>query len=272
MIYQQYIPKPPLSHFVQSISYIEGNNKGTGLPKIAMSMVFNLQDHFKLFTNETFSDYTNYKYHWIAGLQTQPSHVQSYGTSKMLVVQFNTLGAFVFLNDPLHYYTNQYVPLDCIFNSEVNNIWEQLNETPSRNAQFQIIETFLNRILLTNKSTHLLLSPVVKMLFQPNGEPISEICKKLKISRKHLNHLVKEQIGVSPKTISSLMRFQQTLKTISNAPEDKLTEMAYQLNYFDQAHFIKDFKKFSNLTPTEYAKMVKIKSSIKTVPHFIPFD
>ena len=101
---------------------------------------------------------------------------------------------------------------------------------------------------------------------------INEICTSLNISRKHLNHLSKEYAGVSPKTLSSLNRLQTTLKTISSSNINKLTNVAYQFEYFDQAHFINDFKKFTHLKPTEYAHLVTAHHSMKIVPHFIPFS
>ena len=96
MFYQKHLLHFPLNNYIKSILFIEGNNKGTGLPKTAMSLVFNLEDSFKLFTNAAFSTYIDYKKYWVAGLQTKPTNVESYGRSKMLVVQFKTLGAFVF--------------------------------------------------------------------------------------------------------------------------------------------------------------------------------
>ena len=102
--------------------------------------------------------------------------------------------------------------------------------------------------------------------------PISEICRQLNISRKHLNNLSKEYAGVSPKTLSSLKRLQNTLKMISSSSSKKLTNVAYQSEYFDQAHFINDFKKFTDLKPTEYPKLVDTKQSLKIVPHFIPYQ
>ncbi len=76
MIFKKHIPKTPLDNYVDSICYIEGNNKGTGLPKIAMSLVFNLEDNFKLYTDKHFDNHIDYKRHWVAGLQTQPTNVE----------------------------------------------------------------------------------------------------------------------------------------------------------------------------------------------------
>jgi len=272
MKYQKHVPKFPLDNYVDSIIYIEGNNKGTGLPKTAMSLVFNLEDSFKLYTDKQFLQYVNYKKHWVAGLQTKPTNIESYGLSKMLVVQFKTLGAFIFLDDPLHYYTNDYIPLDNIFNKEADETWEQLQEAKSLDVQLLIVENFLYRKLLTNKLPNKKLISTVEILLNNKVNlSINEICKQLNISRKHLNNLSKEYTGVSPKTLSSLSRLQTTLKNISSSKTEKLTSLAYEQEYFDQAHFINDFKKFTDLKPTEYAKLVETNQSLKIVPHFIPF-
>jgi AraC-like DNA-binding protein len=62
------------------------------------------------------------------------------------------------------------------------------------------------------------------------------------------------------------------LKNISSSKIEKLTTLAYKQEYFDQAHFINDFKRFTDLRPSEYAKLVEANQSLKIVPHFIPFE
>jgi AraC-like DNA-binding protein len=273
MIYQKHRPKFPLNNYVDNVLYLEGNNKGTGLPKTVMSLVFNLEDNFKLFTDSKFTQFINYKKHWVAGLQTRPTNVESYGISKMVVVQFKTLGAFVFLNDPLHYFTNNYIPLDKILNKEADEIWEQLKETKTINEKLLVVENFLYRKLLTSKlPNQKLISSIEMLLDNKMNLSVNKICAHLNISRKHLNNLSKEYVGVSPKTLFSLNRLQNTLTTISASPTGKLANVAYELEYFDQAHFTNDFKRFTGLTPNEYANLIDKRQSLKVVPHFIPFQ
>lgn len=271
MIYKTYHPAAALSDYVDSICYIEGNNKGTGLPKVAMSLVFNLEDSFKLFADESFSCFTDYKRYWLAGLQTRPARVESYGSSRMLVVQFRSLGAFMFLNDPLHHYTNQYVSLDDVLGCEVEQTWEQLHLAGSVGQQFAVVERFLLGRLRGSKVPHKLLSGVDLLLREGSSCSIGEVCRRLNISRKHLNHLSLQFSGVSPKTLSSLHRLQRTLKAVSSAPSHKLTDRAYEFGYCDQAHFIHDFRRFTAMTPATYAGLVKMNPSMSIVPHFIPF-
>jgi AraC-like DNA-binding protein len=272
LILKKHIPAAPLDRFIESILYLEGNNIGTGLPKIAMSLIFNLEDNFKLFTDDSFTQFIDYKRHWVAGLQTLPSRVESYGTSKMLVVQFKPIGACCFLQEPLHCYTNQYIKLDQVYHKEADETWEQLKEAVSLQQQYSIVEKFLFNRLIKQKEPNKKLIATIELLFsKENTFSVDEICKQLNISRKHLNHLSKEYAGVSTKTLSSLNRFQNILKAISRAPAEKLTALGYEMEYFDQAHFSNDFKRFSGLSPSEYTLLVKDSASMKIVPHFIPY-
>ncbi len=271
MIFHRHIPTSPLDNYVDSIVYIEGNNKGVGFPKTAMSLVFNLNEPFKLYTDRQFSHFVDYKKYWVAGLQTQPTYVESYGESKMIVIQFRTLGAYVFLNQPLRHFTNHYINLDCIFKNEADETWERLKKTKTINEKFLMTENFLYRKLLANKIPNGKLISSIDLLFKnKENTSIKEICRQHNISRKHLNFLFREYLGISPKMLSSLIRFQLILHTISRSRPDKLTAIAYELDFFDQAHFNNNFKRFTGLRPNDYVKNVEIKPTLKIVPHFLP--
>lgn len=238
-----------------------------------MSLVFNLEDSFKLFTDTQFNQHIDYKKYWVAGLQTKPRSVESYGRSKMIMVQFKPAGAFTVLHDPLHYFTNDYVNLDAVFAGEAEDIWEQLQEAKNLIQQVRIVEGFLfQKINKAKLPSEKLLNSVDLLFSETCHLSIQQICTHLNISRKHLNELAKNFAGVSPKTLTSLNRLQKTLKTMSSSSGDKLTDLAYELDYFDQAHFINDFRRLTDLKPSDYARIVDKKQSLKLVPHFIPFD
>jgi AraC-like DNA-binding protein len=272
MTVRKHIPRKPLQTYVESILYLEGNNIGAGLPKTNMSLVFNLGDSFKLFADHTFTSFTDYKKYWIAGLQAQPSFVESYGQSTMIVVQFRTIGASMVLGEALHYFTNEYIPLDAAFcPHDAEEAWLQLQETSPIEVKFLLTENFLYRKLLAIQTPHQdLLQSINTFLQKPSNAPIEDICSEYDISRKHLNHLFKEYVGVSPKLLSSLHRLQRILRKMSATKPDKLTEFAYDLEYFDQAHFNNDFKRFTGVTPSQYVKLVETTPSLRIIPHFIP--
>lgn len=271
MIYHKHIPNSPLAEYIDGILYIEGNNKGIGLPKTAMSLVFNLQDNFKLFHDSSFTAFTDYKKFWVAGMQLGPSYVESYGSSKMIVVQFKTIGAFIFLPHPLHLFTDNFINLSDLFHQDAEDTWQQLQEADTIKEKFLITEVFLYQKLLKNSMPHgKLLAAANQLLNHTDNQPIEKICRQIGVSRKHLNTLFKEYTGVSTKSMQLLFRFQNLLKKMADDTDIHLTDLAYDMDYADVAHFSNDFKRFTGIHPTAYCKLVKETPSMRIVPHFIP--
>jgi AraC-like DNA-binding protein len=271
MVYHRHIPSAPLNQYIDFILYLEGNNKGAGLPKTAMSLVFNLNDNFKLFTDNSFTSFIDYKRYWIAGLQLQPTYVESYGTSKMIVIQFKTIGAYLFVQRPLQEFTDRYLKLDDLFSRDAEDTWEQLQEAETIKEKILVAENFLYRKLLRNKFPNdKLLIAANYLLTSPENIPVETVCKKVGISRKHLNNLFKEYTGVSTKTMQSLHRFQHLLVKLSQNPDINLTSLAYEMDYSDMSHFSNNFKKLTGMHPKAYLKLVSQNPSLQIVPHFIP--
>ncbi|MBM9499268.1 AraC family transcriptional regulator [Leptospira sp. 201903071] len=81
---------------------------------------------------------------------------------------------------------------------------------------------------------------------------ISFLCKESGISQSRMERDFKTYIGLSPKEYSDLIRFR---KSLSNRHFSKnLTDLAYASGYYDQAHFIREFKKRTGKTPKEWFK------------------
>ena len=79
-----------------------------------------------------------------------------------------------------------------------------------------------------------------------------EICGNLNIGYKKLERVFNQKLGVSPKTYACIVRFNQAIVMKHRYPEYNLTEIAYASGYFDQMHFIREMKRFSDTTPGKY--------------------
>src|SRR5262245_13052130 len=86
---------------------------------------------------------------------------------------------------------------------------------------------------------------------------ISELADYCEVSVRQLERGFRHVIGTSPKVFARILRFQQAQRRLMFDPEADLTSLAYECGYFDQAHFIKDFKAFAGQTPTEYAQQMR---------------
>jgi AraC-like DNA-binding protein len=72
------------------------------------------------------------------------------------------------------------------------------------------------------------------------------------MSSHHLKELFREQTGLAPKAFQRVRRFQHVLQALRRNSEEQGAALAAKCGYYDQAHFIHDFKHFSGMTPSEY--------------------
>jgi AraC-like DNA-binding protein len=80
------------------------------------------------------------------------------------------------------------------------------------------------------------------------------LAEKLITTPKNMERKFSNHLGKTPKQYIKLVRFQETLNDFSTHKNIHLTEYAYRNGYFDQAHFIRDFKSFSGYTPKEFVE------------------
>lgn len=74
---------------------------------------------------------------------------------------------------------------------------------------------------------------------------------------RHMQRIFKHDVGMSIKTFACIIRFQFALQAMNHSTDIKLSHLTYDLGYNDQAHFHKEFKKFSKMSPTEFIKYLR---------------
>lgn len=83
---------------------------------------------------------------------------------------------------------------------------------------------------------------------------VKELAEREAISERQLNRKFGQWIGVSPKKFSEVVRFQSVLRTIQSGSPLDWTELALKHSFFDQAHLIRDFRRFYGDSPLTAAK------------------
>jgi AraC-like DNA-binding protein len=100
--------------------------------------------------------------------------------------------------------------------------------------------------------------PLVNHIIQSNEirelTNFFKITQKYKVSERQLERKFKTSVGISPKKLQRIVRFEKSLQLLRRADYKQLTSVAHELDYTDQSHFIKDFKDFSGMTPYAFVK------------------
>ena len=99
------------------------------------------------------------------------------------------------------------------------------------------------------------MTPVIEYIFSRNGVvKVKNLTNKFHISRRWLEKQFAEQVGISPKQMARLIRFNALLLSVEMTPSVSWSEMIDKFGYYDQSHLNKDFHEFTGLSPTDYFK------------------
>ena len=135
----------------------------------------------------------------------------------------------------------------------VPNMNELLLNCTSHERIIHVVNTFLTKKTLQLKPDPLLIENIVERINSDNDErSIRLLLNHYKFSERKLERLFKQEIGISPQLYLKATRFEKSLELIRQNKYTNLSDVAYDLNYTDQSHFIKDFKRFSGFTPKKF--------------------
>jgi len=136
----------------------------------------------------------------------------------------------------------------------INEIEEKLSVASTDKQRIKIVEYFLLTQLKDIKTDKLIIE-AVKLIYQTKGTiRVKELNEKLCISQSPFEKRFRKIVGTTPKKFSSIIRFNAVLDKLNDTKS--LTEICYENNFFDQAHFIKDFKHFTGQTPEEFKRFL----------------
>lgn len=172
-----------------------------------------------------------------------------------ILVYFTEIGFTQFAEHPANELFNLSISLDDIFiKSKVEEVEERLAEALTDKQRIKLVEQFLINHL-RNVEIDKLVVEAVKLIFQSHGNiRIKELNEKLCISQSPFEKRFRKVVGTTPKKFASIVRFNNVLDDLNRTKS--LTEICYENNFFDQAHFIKDFKHFTGQTPENFKRFM----------------
>ena len=255
MIYRIHIPVPSLSPFIGHFFYYEGHYASHKMEKFlpdgSMDLLIDLTESpKKLFHDEEGSSFTTYNKSWISGMKTNFILIDASVTS-MIGVHFKPGGAYPFFNFPASELNDMTVEMDAIWNTAIHSIRDAILNTSSTDGKFMVLESyFLEK--KKREGNPLVDYALAELQRAPEVWTIEKLSQKTGVTGKHLIHLFKKYVGLSPKQFARISRFQKVIQLIEQQKAIEWTSLAYECGYYDQAHFIHEFRAFSGINPSTY--------------------
>lgn len=256
MDYQVFEPRQELSTLIKCYWTLEGPieenpQKQTIVPDGCIEMIFNHGDLYKQYT-ENGKNIIQPRC-FVFGQLTRPLIVEPTGATRIFSVRFQPQGFLPFATIPIKEMENTAVPLKRLFGKNGQEIEHEMLNADSTGKRIKYIEAFLLNRLANTETLDRIIKSAVDTILTANGQlSVNELSIQTNINRRQLERKFSYAIGLSPKQLSRTIRLQATLKMLLNGKFTNLTALAYQGDYYDQAHFIKDFRELTGLTPKEF--------------------
>lgn len=190
---------------------------------------------------------------FVAGMHQQFALTESPGYSSCLQVNLTPLGGFTVLGLPMHRIANQVIEVDDLFGAPGKGLIERLADAPDWEGRFDLLDDFLFQRALRGPHPSTQLSWAWHQLCLSNGQvSIGDLGKELRVSRRHLVAQFREQVGLSPKLVGRIMRFNRVVSLLKLDAGARWSRIAHECGYHDQSHLNHDFRQFAGATPSEY--------------------
>lgn len=215
-------------------------------------MAFILGDDIKRYTSG--DEYIIQPRAMVLGQTIEPFFIEPTGYVNTFAIRFSPYGFANFVTMPLKDLANKETPIEKLFGEKTAKELEiKIIRATNSIQRIEIIETFLLDKLNEKSTINNIVKTTINALLATNGRAsISTILKEDLSKRRQLERNFIKQIGVSPKQLGKVIRLQTALKMLINKKSENLTDIAYESEYFDQAHFIKDFKEFTGINPKKF--------------------
>lgn len=258
MIAAHYRPPAPLSAYVDQFWYYAGFMRGHAkerlLPTGTIELVINLhEDEVRTYDPDDLERCVRYPGSVVVGAHSRYFVLDTAEQNDVIGIHFKPGGAFPFLAPPADEFRNTHVDLEAIWGLETRHIREQLLAAATPEARFAVLENALLARINRAPQTHAAVLHALRCIDSaPHLHTIGGLTERLGLRPKRFIQLFTQQVGLTPKVYCRIQRFQRVIGMVGRQRQVDWADVAAGCGYYDQAHFIRDFRAFSGLNPGAY--------------------
>ena len=165
-----------------------------------------------------------------------------------IVVEFNPQGAYRFFRLSFNDIKNHIYPLTDVLGTVAKQLEEHISNIESIDGKVTLLQQFLLKQFTLQAEDPIFEYCVARIISSKGRITIQELEKKTGYSSRWLNMKFADKLGISPKNLSTIIRFNQYYNAVANNKEMDFMQNAFYDYYYDQSHFLKEFKRFTGLS------------------------
>lgn len=176
------------------------------------------------------------------------------GNFRCFSIRFTSTGIYQLLDIPMDQFCNEAVDALLVYPEVFRELTERLMGCNDIQSCIFLAEDYLTNKFKPRKSASPIVSNLAsKIVASANTVPLTSLYKQMALCTRQLERNFVKEIGLTPKMYGSIVRFEKVMKHKLLHTNKKWTEIAYEHNYADQMHMVKDFHRFLNISPSNFS-------------------
>lgn len=269
----EYLPALPLRDFIRCYSLRELDTEGADVPRPIhaidqsfMTFWLNKTPLFShtplLYNTKEAIQRVNLNERPLLGIQSSfKGYLNFNGKYRFFSVEFIANGFFCIFNVPMCHLSDRLMHCDDVVGAGVHFLQEQLEEASHVHEMVFAADQYFLAALRKNVPRNNVKSITAASIAIQNCREsldVKFLADQVNMSLRGLERHFIEQIGIPPKLLARVVRFNKVLQSKMANPEKKWTDIAVNYAYFDQMHLIKDFKTFTGQSPSSFLKQLPL--------------
>lgn len=204
---------------------------------------------------------------FVAGIDEAFTLTEHDGFQSGIQINFTPPGARLFFGLPMSELSGQVTPFEDLIREE-RDLAERLYDLGHWAARFDLLEDLLTRRIFessgyVNNSGFAAIDWAFGEIERSGGRlDVADLARELSYSQKHLIHLFHQHVGVAPRLLGRVVRFQKLVEYLrgTDVTADRVKNwaaIAVQFGYYDQSHLIREMKAFTGRTPTRVHEILQ---------------
>lgn len=257
MIYQELKPSAQLQSIVKCYWTLEKSSfspismtKEKVFPDGCPEIIFHYGDQF---TKHAKGEHSCQPKAFLHGQIKEYIEISSTGKIGVFGVRLYPWALGTLTDIPIYELTNHELGLRTLWPHDANTLIDRIMLSSCQYQRARHVESFiLDRLKHSRKIDPCITNGVLLIQRSKGLIKTEDLAEKSNLSARQLERRFRTAVGLGPKSFANIVRFQNVLKLAEQGFSGNLTNVAYQAGYFDQSHFIKDFKRFSGTNPGKY--------------------
>jgi AraC-like DNA-binding protein len=258
LTYLEFTPNEALQPYVDCYWLLEGEPQPSNqpvrekvLPHAHPEMVFVYGNPFKA----SFGDDTLRRMprSFIVGQLDKYINLETTGTTGALGVKFKPDGLYQLLQLPMTAFTNRSPILTDVLGAAAVELTAQVLSANSPYKRIDLVEQFLLKRVPSKPNALPYIPKAINKIMNSGGSvSVGELTDEFGVSERQMERKFLERVGLTPKLLARIARINHVFKLLKMYPQFSWLDVIYTCGYFDQAHFIRDFKNLAGETPTQF--------------------